>query len=399
MEFEFDKEIDSLLRQTAKGENLQQNPSTAHIDADEISMFAENALPEKAKPRITKHLADCGRCRTILSNIIVLNAEDKSAAIIPVQESKAENVVASTEMTWYQKLFSTRNLAYGMGALALIFAVGIGFFVVQNFMSSENASELAQANTNSSVAENMTADDLNASADQEIGNSNLSSPEADLKESDENANSTSNTTISREKPSETSDEGFGERNEPLAKSERKGENESFGKNKSNPAGRRENLKGDSPSDKIATSATEADSSIASSDDRDDLKDEESRRDRSQNDGVAENKPQAEASAPPPPVTARRGVVKPKKKSTKERKVMGDEKSIASGSVTKRQIGNKTFNRKNRVWYDSAYKGQQTTNVRRDTTQYRNLDSDLRNITDKLDGTVVVVWKSKAYRVD
>ena len=51
MDFEFDKEIDVLLRQTTQGETVLTNTNTnsEHLDADEISAFAENALPEKAR--------------------------------------------------------------------------------------------------------------------------------------------------------------------------------------------------------------------------------------------------------------------------------------------------------------------------------------------------------------
>ena len=73
MEVEFDKEIDSLLRQAAReGEfaftNPQSqiaNPQSVHLDADEISAFAENALPQKARVNAMEHLAECMRCRKI----------------------------------------------------------------------------------------------------------------------------------------------------------------------------------------------------------------------------------------------------------------------------------------------------------------------------------------------
>ena len=76
-----------------------------------------------------------------------------------------------------------------------------------------------------------------------------------------------------------------------------------------------------------------------------------------------------------------------------------EKLGAARSVAKRTVSGKTFEQRDAVWYDSAYKGQVTTNVRRGTESYRKLDSGLRSITDKLSGTVVLVWKEKAYRID
>ena len=62
------------------------------------------------------------------------------------------------------------------------------------------------------------------------------------------------------------------------------------------------------------------------------------------------------------------------------------------------MGGKSFDRRGGVWYDLAYKGQSTKKVTRGSNDYRKLDGGLRNIGDSLDGTLVVVWKEKAYRI-
>ena len=67
------------------------------------------------------------------------------------------------------------------------------------------------------------------------------------------------------------------------------------------------------------------------------------------------------------------------------------------SVT-RKVGGRTFENKNGAWYDRKYTGQATTNVRRGTDDFNKLDKGLRNIANELGGTVVVVWKDKAYRI-
>ena len=73
MELEFDKEIDALIR--GRGVSAGDSPPKGHLDADEISAFAENALPERTRTLHMAHIADCDRCRKILSNLIALNAE------------------------------------------------------------------------------------------------------------------------------------------------------------------------------------------------------------------------------------------------------------------------------------------------------------------------------------
>ncbi len=68
------------------------------------------------------------------------------------------------------------------------------------------------------------------------------------------------------------------------------------------------------------------------------------------------------------------------------------------AVETRSTGGKTFRRADGVWYDSAYTGQAATNVRRGSSEYQKLDSGLRAVAGSLGGTIVVVWKGKAYRI-
>ena len=73
MELDFDKEIDAILRNARRDSPAM--PDSRHLDVDEISAFAENAMPEKSRSLYAAHMADCDRCRKILSNTLVLNAE------------------------------------------------------------------------------------------------------------------------------------------------------------------------------------------------------------------------------------------------------------------------------------------------------------------------------------
>lgn len=125
MELNFDKEIDALLRQSAQGEaafteqnpeSRIQNPKSLHLDADEISAFAENALPEKTRQIYVLHLADCEQCRKNLSSLILLNAEQPSETL-----HAEEKHFVQTPIPWYRKLYAVPNLAYTLGALVLGF--------------------------------------------------------------------------------------------------------------------------------------------------------------------------------------------------------------------------------------------------------------------------------------
>ncbi len=160
MEIEYDKEIDILLRQARKGEiasvgdsRLQiPNSTSDHFDADEISAFAENALPESAKARYIAHFADCDSCRKKLSNLISLNAETEGE-FVPVEKIAA----VPSAVSWYQRIFAFPNLAYTMGGLLVVFSGIIGFIAVQNFNDSRS-SEISQISEKAQVSREMTAE-------------------------------------------------------------------------------------------------------------------------------------------------------------------------------------------------------------------------------------------------
>jgi hypothetical protein len=68
------------------------------------------------------------------------------------------------------------------------------------------------------------------------------------------------------------------------------------------------------------------------------------------------------------------------------------------SSGRKSLGGRTFERKQNVWYDTAYQGRPTINVRRGTAEFNRLDAGLRSIANSLPGTIVVVWGAKAYRI-
>ena len=83
MELDFDKEIDALLRKARddRGVLVGDSPKQ-HLDADELAAFAENVLPEKTKQFYMVHIADCDRCRKILSSLLILSIIDTSISSI-----------------------------------------------------------------------------------------------------------------------------------------------------------------------------------------------------------------------------------------------------------------------------------------------------------------------------
>jgi len=126
MELEFDKEMDSLLRKTGEagrgvlvGDKPDEKPKV-HLDADQLSAFAENAMPEKSRALYMSHLADCDRCRRVLSGLIMLNAEAE-----PLEERVVAPAISLSAIEpWYRRLLLP-DPPYVMGWLGLLFGAGL----------------------------------------------------------------------------------------------------------------------------------------------------------------------------------------------------------------------------------------------------------------------------------
>ena len=391
MELNFDKEMDALLRQAARsGEVVSTNPQS-HLDADEISAFAENALPEKTRNFYIKHFADCDRCRTILSNTILLNAEAEIETASSVVTSAPE--IVETKIPWYRKLFLMPNLAYTMGALVLVFGGIFGFLVLQNISRTGN-SELSQ------IRENETkSGGPNVGNEGIFYNSNSSATASNMMSNSANtavnpvSNSASNMSSANPSASpqiSSADTTASEPQKDNVLSESKIQNQELAKKNAE-----DDFLSDIEKNKLAKSKEEK------------FADKDNKTAKSSPDEVIA---ETTIGAPPPKpmsaqpsITARRtenlpdGAARAKKR---------DDTKLSARNENTRQISGKTFNRMNGVWIDSAYNPSLGSNmalpptrtIRRGSSEYRKLDKQVRIIAESLEGAVIIVWKDGAYRI-
>lgn len=360
MEYNFDKEMDALLRQAARSGRVTSTADfDAHLDADEISMFAENAMPEKAKMRATKHLAECNNCRSVLSNLILLNEETEVEAVSSVIEEKAAVV------PWYKKLFIFPNIAYAMGALGLVFSGFVGFLIYQ---TTNQTASFDMAKSEPAMTENKSASGPNAGeVAPELNESSSNTMSA-------NTNSASDTSLDN-----TS--GVAQTVNTNAAAPLPSSTPQFSLDGA--SGNERNRKENKPTDLAESEADERKNRTA------DSAGETSRAD----DSPMPQATPAPASPPSPSISATRSA--PKKKADNK-----DEEStkLASEAETSRRVGGKTFNRVNGGWTDTNYRQQPTTTVKRGTSDYLKLDKNIRVIAESLEGTVIIVSKNKAYRI-
>lgn len=376
MELDFDKEIDALLRKAHGDAAAAATVSAAHLDADEIAAFAENALPEKTRQSYITHFAACDRCRKILSRSILLNAEAEQNAV-----ASAENAAPTVlRPAWRQSLFGMPTIAYTMGVLVLLFSGFLGLVVWENMGGGAEVSRVAQTEPYSAAANSNLAA---APAANAAGNA--------VNAAAANTMTASNTAAVGQAPSSLANAA---ENAPAA--------EPMGRTPATPRADEQTKTPGPPTDnKVQQPAAAAapppalknaqeeakttDSLAASKDDREEPFKMKQRQADSE---LGAKKKEA-------PVTAMRAA----KPSLSERNVtpMIDGAS-GSGYAATRTVNGRSFTKKDGVWYDAVYHGQSTINVRRGTDAYKKLDGGLRSIADSLGGTVVTVWKDKAYRI-
>jgi hypothetical protein len=158
MKAEFDKEIEALLREGARhrrrasgegraraDDDARAAGTTAHLDADEQSAYAEHALPVAARAHYTAHLADCDACRRGVTQLAL-------AAGMPAQVETRETATgqaAGSNAGWRERLgalFAPRAWRYAVPALALLLVGAVALIVLKSNLR-EGTSSIARQNT------------------------------------------------------------------------------------------------------------------------------------------------------------------------------------------------------------------------------------------------------------
>ena len=125
MKQETNNEMDLLLRRLARRDDASVSDAGGdHLDADELSAYAENALPAAARARYLAHLADCSRCRGLVVQL------GSSAGVIATTES-AKVSEPSGLKKFLASLFTPMVMRYAGPALGLIVVGAIGFVVLR----------------------------------------------------------------------------------------------------------------------------------------------------------------------------------------------------------------------------------------------------------------------------
>ncbi|MEP6946811.1 MAG: zf-HC2 domain-containing protein [Acidobacteriota bacterium] len=377
MELEFDKEINAILRKARDSGAVEAIvPTGPHVDADAIAAFAENALPAKARLLYMEHLADCGRCRTMLSSSIS-PLESEAAVAAP---SISDVPIVERVIPWYEQLFRTPNLAMAMGALVLAFSGLLGYLVIDR-VGKSNETDVAQM-SNSEPRLNGPSYDPNALSTAANTNAAAVAPADNALPAPTVASNTMTASNSAaNKAASPSTSGI-----------------------MGPAAidRNEDTVGaapgsDAPRPVMAAPPPPVSQPPAAADDR--KKELSKLKDKPTDSSLAKTEDMAESRADAAKPAAKRAGSSPAMNSVP----IEQQRSSAAGSgavenTARKHVGGKTFDHREGVWYDTMYHGSATRNYRRGTDEYKKLDSGLRSIADSISGTVVLVWKERSYRI-
>ena len=373
MKQETNNEMDLLLRRLGRRDDAAVPED--HLDADELSAYAENALPAAARARYTMHLAECSRCRSLVAQL------SSSAGVVAATDSGAV-----PEPSGFRKflasLFTPMVLRYAAPALGLIVVAAIGFvvlrrnqpdrFVAQNTETAPQQKPVASpAALTDSYADSVTAPSPER-LDEERKQKNQPAqpappPNMPPSVTSVDAEVSKDKAVAQPKPEEQPAPAA---NEPAPV-------------KTAPAATPEQSPRAAETE-AAKNEVRVQSADASQKEKK-LRDEEREDRKKDSDNFARARKPADSVSAPATGAAR-----------------GMQSGGADLSANTRSVAGRRFRKQGSVWVDTAYdSSKDAVTLSRSSEQYRALVADepaIKTIADQLEGEIIVVWKGHTYRI-
>jgi len=400
MSKETNNEIDLLLRRIGRRDNDGARNVAApgeerHLEADELSSYAQNALPPAARARYMAHLAECARCRRLVTELSL----SLGAATAPVE--------AAHEPSGWKKflasLFSPLVLRYAVPALGVLVVMLVGFVVLQQ-RRQESLAQLQEPKA--PVATASPIGDVSSSAGV-----TYSQP----RESDKNENG--NTVPTRRKTETAADDASGAATGAAPVTANRSV-QSLSE-----------LKPAVASTPAAAPAKAAEAEqVAPKTEAAAKKEEEQAKDKTGEEPAKEATPQTtrglyqtapagrtaenapKAAEPASTDSAKFGAsralsrarVGSADRAQDEDKNNAKRAEAQEASNETRTIAGRRFRKQGGIWTDTAYDSSASTvNMARNSEQFRALVADepaIGTIARQLEGEVIVVWKGRAYHI-
>lgn len=386
-----DKQIDLLMRRHAQSAN-RGNPAE-HLDADEMSAFAEGQLTPAARAHYVSHLVDCDQCRRIVAQVSL----SSGAA------ARAEPSVEKHQHTFWQTLtglFALPVLRYAAFAAVLLMIAGVAYIALRNKRPSELVA--VSEPTNQQPVSATKVPETTPGNDQKQSNATatpapLAQPTAAGGDTRTETTTAPTTGVLKDQPTTVQPEKKSAEPALAAKSAPyspppPGETQTGEREQQNVAGT------------VTVRKTEADK-LAVAPVRDATK-ESGRADQSSGFIIsqpASRQRSGDEKAKSGPSrnldNTRSNQAVNETRREESPKVTADDRAASEDAPATRSVGGRTFHRQGSGWVDQKYKSSMAMKrVSRGSDEFNALDSGLRTIAQQLGGEVIVVWKGQAYLI-
>lgn len=374
MKPETNNEMDLLLRRLGRRDGAIVSDATGdHLDTDELSAYAENAVPLAARSRYTAHLAECTRCRELVVQL------SSSAGVVAAAET-ATVLKPSVLKTFLASLFTPMVLRYAVPALGLIIVAAIGFMLLRDRAATNYDTQVAKNEERPTPVPTLEMESrgvLNPTNDSPAAptpsaEARVSRPKNDLQtEAAPVANAPPVVSVQTEVAKDAS------------AAQPKLEQQPPSANEPRPP---KPAPTTVPEEKKKDAAATAAAATPATDNR-------AFRMQEREDQTAANRKAGTADSVGPQAGAGSlSVLQAERRRMSERDESAETRSVAG----------RRFRKQRGIWIDTAYdSSRDTMTVARGSEPYRALIADepeIKRIADQLDGEIIVVWKGRAYRI-
>jgi hypothetical protein len=372
MKPETNNEMDLLLRRL--GRSAADSPADAdHLDADELSSYAENALPAAARARYTEHLAECASCRKLVAQLSS-SAGVVSAAVKVSEPSALRKFLAS--------LFAPMVLRYAVPALGLIVVAVIGFTVLRRDERRDSVAQVAVPEATPVPSQQPESRGFVNDNREPVKSPDATPPTHGERPKEAQPSASQTPGASTTQVAQANEAAPAA---PVTKPEQPPPAANTpAEPKPEPATDEEQKKVEIEARKQIANRSVNDLARA----RSEASKEEDRR--------ADNNYTPSSGAAP-----RAGSIAKIQRDGTSTADSVREKDKNDDAET-RSVAGRRFRRERGVWIDTAYDSSRSiVNVTRGSEQYRALIADepvIKSIAEQLDGEVIVVWKGRAYRL-
>ncbi|MBA2340673.1 MAG: hypothetical protein H0V88_09770 [Pyrinomonadaceae bacterium] len=427
MSRDFDHKTDSLLRGFARSESgaaaklgARELPAasaagdvSAHLDADALNLYAENALLPAARTRYTAHLADCDHCRAALT--LVTRAAD---AIVRIDEktvaTQPQTIASGAWRKRFAEFFAAPALRFGVPAFALLLVCVAVFFLIRT-----------QRQDSALVASRVQKDEptLNVPASPE--NANMGTSTTDTAPRAANSNSMATNMNASHSPTEPRAQAQANereaKNNPSANSNTAPSPDSAfappppvaaaAPRPTNELPLNARQSGNSPTPPRDSRSTGEAAKISEADavngnsNMDAMRPSASARAGSINSQRSNNTTSSTSGAAPPAPATGDEQARAESRSAARRRAApptSEESDEAVRVNETRTVAGRRFRRQKGVWIDTSYNSSMSTiSIARGSEQFRALAADepiLRRIANELGGEIIVRLNNRAYRI-